>query len=48
VGFPLKTQFALPVFSFHKQLEALGQCKPMPRHVLPVPPSGESIRMNVR
>jgi len=28
---------------FHSQLEALGQCIPPPRHVLPVPPSGESL-----
>ena len=27
--------------------EALGQCKPPPRHVLPVPPSGESVSMNI-
>jgi len=25
------------------KLEALGQCKPPPRHVLLVPPSGESV-----
>jgi len=25
------------------ELEALGQCIPPPRHVLPVPPSGESV-----
>ena len=25
------------------KLEALGQCIPLPRHVLPVPPSGESL-----
>jgi len=27
----------------HKKLEALGQCKPLPRHILPMPPSGESV-----
>jgi len=27
-----------------QQLETLEQCTPPPRHVLPVPPSGESVR----
>jgi len=27
----------------HRELEALGQCISPPRHVLPVPPSGESV-----
>ena len=29
--------------TMHTKLEALGQCIPPPRHVLPVPPSGESV-----
>ena len=29
--------------SIKRKLEALGQCIPMPRHVLPVPPSGKSV-----
>ena len=32
----------------NSKLEALRQCIPPPRYVLPLPPSGESVRMNVR
>jgi len=33
----------VPKINAETQLEAPGQCKPPPRHVLPVPPSGESL-----
>jgi len=49
--FILLYQSSLCLLHFNKllqQLEALGQCIPPLRHVLPVPPSGESIWMNVR
>jgi len=32
----------ITAFLVQLELEALGQCIPPPRHVLPVPPSGES------
>jgi len=33
---------------FYYKLDVLGQRIPPPRHVLPMPPSGESVWMNVR
>jgi len=30
-------------YRLYLKLEALGQCIPLPRHVLPVPPCGESV-----
>jgi len=35
-------KLGVPVIMTHR-VEALGQCKSPPRHVLPVPPSGESV-----
>jgi len=40
-------QLRHPLPMLHAKLEALGQCKPPPRQVLSVPPSDESVWMNV-